>query len=478
MFEGNIDNLFIYKGSLWRQIYNGGILLIFSIMFSYVGLGQQTRVNGQHTDERSLISRNARAGANVSFSPYLIKDPSINDFMDISPRGISVYSSIEAKLLGRPECRIYPDEYERFVDLLTNYSMDKIIREYQLKGTQRWGSDKAFDINPGRNEFRFGANPRLPLSGLRVAVDPGHIANYMELAEIEGKYVKMRSGAIEPETEINFFEAELTLPTAYLIKRSLESLGASVFITRIRPGRSVDGLTFEEWKLRELDKLLDEEVAEGNFTAAEAKNWKRRATEKELFKWYNEEDLEKRVAIINQFNPHLTLVVHFNVHEPNWANRDAEGYLVPTDENYVMAFVPGAFLKEELVEIEDRIHFLRLLLTDQVDQSIQLAESFIVASQYQTHLSPVNPSQNLSYLELNSIKTNIPGVYARNLRLTRKVKSPICYGESLCQDNVEEAVILNRKDKMIQGIPYSSRLESVAEAYVNAVLEFAGAIGK
>ena len=53
------------------------------------------------------------------------------------------------------------------------------------------------------------------------------------------------------------------------------------------------------------------------------------------------------------------------------------------------------------------------------------------------------------------------------------IQGPLCYGESLCQDNVVEALALNKRDVEIGGIPTSSRLEDVAKAYIRTVISFA-----
>lgn len=452
------------------------LVLIYSLSSNQ--LNAQTSGDELTDAARSISSRNARQGADFRFSSYLMKDPTVEDMIEVSPRGINIYANPEAKRLGLVECRIYPDEYERFANLLMYYSMSDIIREYQRKGSSRWSPNQSFDIPDGISEFQFGSDPRKPLMGLRVALDPGHIAGYQELAELEDKYVKMREGSVFSDKEAFIYEAELTLVTAFLIQRSLESLGANVFITRQRPGRSVDGFTFEDWKETELDQMIDKEISRGKLSPSEAQKWKRDASEKDLFNWYNALDLEKRAAIINNFSPHLTLVIHYNVHEPNYNKRDDEGYFEPTEENYAMVFVPGAFTSSELTSVEDRIHFLRLLMTDQVRNSLILAEAFIESSQYQTGVPPVSKDSSLSYLSENCLATDVKGVYARNLRLTRKIRSPLCYGESLCQDNIEEIKKLSQKDKSIKGIPYSSRLEEIAAAYTNTVLEFAGFIGK
>ena len=79
----------------------------------------------------------------------------------------------------------------------------------------------------------------------------------------------------------------------------------------------------------------------------------------------------------------------------------------------------------------------------------------------------------MGYLRNACILTESPGVYARNLTLTNLVQGPLCYGESLCQDNVVETLILNKKDIEVHGVPTSSRVQDVAKAYIQATIQFA-----
>jgi hypothetical protein len=56
--------------------------------------------------------------------------------------------------------------------------------------------------------------------------------------------------------------------------------------------------------------------------------------------------------------------------------------------------------------------------------------------------------------------------------MTRLVHGPICYGESLVQNNLQEALRLAKLDTEVQGYPCSSRIKQVATAYFEAIKEF------
>ena len=61
------------------------------------------------------------------------------------------------------------------------------------------------------------------------------------------------------------------------------------------------------------------------------------------------------------------------------------------------------------------------------------------------------------------------GIFCRNLCLTRLVKGPICYGETLIQNNLQEALELSQHQTMIEGIPCPKRVIDVAEAYYETI---------
>ncbi len=90
---------------------------------------------------------------------------------------------------------------------------------------------------------------------------------------------------------------------------------------------------------------------------------------------------------------------------------------------------------------------------------------------------PAALDSNAVYLKENSMKTEVKGVYCRNLTLTRKVKGILCYGESLYQDNIYECRALSKNDGSVSlnspnGMQTSKRVEEVAEAYFNGILNY------
>ncbi len=135
-----------------------------------------------------------------------------------------------------------------------------------------------------------------------------------------------------------------------------------------------------------------------------------------------------------------------------------------------MAFIGGAFTAGDLAKPENRLHFLRLLLTDQLNRSQQLAGATVKNFSQQLNI-PIARSSDATYLLNNCISTSSPGVFCRNLVLCRKINSVLVYGESLYQDNEKECLELMKCDVDAYGVRTSARLVKVAQSYYDAVID-------
>lgn len=270
------------------------------------------------------------------------------------------------------------------------------------------------------------------LKGLKIAIDPGHLGG--DYAIIEERYI-----SIPPN--LRFDEGTLNLLTAKALKKLLEEAGAQVLLTKEQNSSAVYEKSFSSW--------LQESKSKD-------------------FRIYNSLDLRARAQKINDSHPDLTIVIHYNAH----GNRDAVTLEnIPADKNYNMVFVGGSFCKGELNEFEGRYAFLRLLVTSDLERSIQLSQEILNSFTQHLQVPPVKESDEIPYLKKASRYIH-EGVYARNLALTRLVKGPICYGETLCQDCLQESQRLNAKDFTLDGITGPKRAEQVAQAYFEGIANF------
>lgn len=323
-------------------------------------------------------------------------------------------------------------------------------------------------------------DPKRPLSGLRVAVDPGHIGG--KWAHLEMRFMKFthRDDLVVKEGDISFY-------VAMQIREQLTTLGATVFLTRPDTGMSSLEKPFNEWLLNPAEiavalerlSLESPELKQKPALQVEFNQLKERLKRHEpidvnqyplLFNdIYVRYDLLSRADKINNFNPHISFVIHFN------SKHFLVGKNEPVTDNFNLAFVPGAITAKELGDPIRRSEFARLALTDDFEKSTLLCESLVrnlvnfteVLPRYTKPEELYEPNLNMLYastpLDSQFYAQESTGVYSRNLFLTRKIKGTFCYGESLHQDNEAEA------ERLVA--PERWRLNQIAGAYVQAVLD-------
>lgn len=285
--------------------------------------------------------------------------------------------------------------------------------------------------------------PKKSLANCKIAIDPGHFGG--KYSHLEQRFVEMHS----TDSLIAFNEGDLTLLTALYLKELLEEKGAEVFLTRTKKAEGALSPNFFQ------------------FLQTQPDLWLTQKTLTQLFRGiYNGLDLYARADKINTFKPDVTVIIHYNAHDS-----EGEKYTSTTDKNFNMVFIPGSFGRGELKEKKARYEFMRLLVTSDFFLSEQFSKIVLKKLNEQLQVPSVMPLDGARYLETASIEVE-QGVYARNLAMTRLVHGPLCYGESLVQNNLAEALRLSKLDTEIQGYPCSSRLKQVALAYFRAIQEF------
>ena len=365
----------------------------------------------------------------------LQKDPEIQSFYEVTSDSLHIYASFEDKQKQIPEFTLYFGQREK-----------------------------------PKKDFPSFDNPHMPLKGLRVAIDPGHIGG--SYAKMEEKYVEMLPNPEKLIYEpISFHEGELAVITAKKLAKKLESLGAKVLLTKTNPGEIVYKKPFEDWYKEDIAKAIDfmaSYQSDPTLKQKEAQWWTDKASPSELFrKAYVYLDLDRRADLINAFNPHVTVSCHYN----QGCGYTQDGKCLGTDVDYTLFFVPGAFTKgdqkneafgqKSLKNARSRYEFVRFIVSDDIEQSIDLAQTAIGYSRQILKLPILN---NANYSPAQCIH-NSPGIYHRNLSLIRLVHSPILYGEPLLQDNFNNAKILaSNPDALI---------DRVVHIYYRSILDWA-----
>lgn len=389
--------------------------------------------------------------------PFLIKHPGLHEQVWLDSSGVTLYSSAEDRLAFNAESRIEWEEAQTFLKLMERYPLKEAVEVYLKKGI---GS---FPDSIGNSKSAVRPLPK-SLEGLRVALDPGHLAGNRREARMENRIMEISGKEYGVRGRMRFYEADLAYQTAMLLKNRLEEAGAEVLISR-GEGESALGIRFKHWYKKCFEGQLEWDYERGNIDEEFYDFLKNKADRKDVFySYFRRKDFEARARKINAWKPDLTFIIHYNAH--------ASGKLDAHEDNFSMAFVGGGFTRNELSEAEHRIEFLRLLLSEDLSESVDLSSHFIDTHRKGLKVPPVPVVNELPYLNRSSVYTGVEGVYSRNLFMSRAIHGPICFGESLMQENIYEAQALSKRDYKEKGIKTSKRVKEVADAYFEAVEKF------
>jgi N-acetylmuramoyl-L-alanine amidase len=394
------------------------------------------------------------------FDAYLNFRGSLNNLVKFENNAVVFYNSKNQK-----EFTIYDDEVNMLAEFFENNSLTDQIKLLKQKGLKKYSKRQrdSIWINIEDTKNLPKKQTKLPLLGYKIALDAGHFGTNLNDAAIEQKYLYFAKDSLSKTGDsIKIFESSLTFNTTQLLEKMLTAKGATVFNSRDSANHTSYNCTynyfFKYHKKRVLDSLRDKEIV-----SLERHEKLLNATPYKFFwDFFRDHDLANRAAKINGFNPHLTLIVHYNVEEKNkpWTHT--------TKRNFTMAFIGGAFTEETLNKVENRFHFLRLLLTSQLNYSEKLAKLTVANFNKKLQIQ-IASQQDADYLKDNCTSTKSSGVFCRNLILCRLINSPLVYGESLYQDNDKECLELMKTNLAFEGIATNERNLLVAKSYYEAI---------
>jgi N-acetylmuramoyl-L-alanine amidase len=299
-----------------------------------------------------------------------------------------------------------------------------------------------------------------PLSGLKIALDPGHLG---------GKWAKMEERWFQVGPSEPVQEGDLVLRVARLLAPRLRELGAKVSFIRnsnepIMAKRPDD---FQELARKILIKngvpQPRTDVLDPNEPAKEQTiRWQSEI----LFYRYSE--IRRRAALVNfKLHPDLVLCLHLN----------AEGWGDPnnptlTDTNHLHLLVNGSYLAEELEFDDERFEMIRRLLSRAYGEELPLADTIAAAMARETGL-PV-----YQYPTTNSTtKVGTSGyVYARNLLATRLYRCPVVYCEPYVMNSKDVFARIQVGDykgaRAINGLERKSIFREYADSVVDGLVDY------
>ncbi|MEO6903416.1 MAG: N-acetylmuramoyl-L-alanine amidase [Bacteroidia bacterium] len=426
---------------IYKHLTKSFALALFSITISISAFSQDSLIN--YYNKKVLT--------------YLDKQKALSPYYLIDKSGIKIFASSYNKSICKTEFAIDWHQLQAFKTVLKNCNQTKVAEIYS--------SGKFSDsINCIANHLAKKLTNNIGfLSGYKIAIDAGHVAGDFVTGQIEQKFLKFGPNpSCNIVDSIFIAEGVLTYATASLLKDSLEKYGAAVFLTRPFNGSTAFGITFEDWLKDNFNNTIEQYYRSGKISMEKKKWYLTKATKREKFRLvFKDIDLRKRAEIINDYQPDFTIIIHFNVDETN------TGWTKPGNKNFNMAFVGGAFMGGDLSNIDKRFEFLRLLITNELEESIILSSKTL--NSFEKNLGIKTASfKDATYLPKGCLSTEKNGVYCRNLQLTRYIHSPLVYGETLYQDNINECVLLNKEIDKTK----NKRVQEIANAYFIGVKNY------
>ena len=282
-----------------------------------------------------------------------------------------------------------------------------------------------------------------PLSGLRIAVDPGHIGG--EWSRMEERWYRGTGGY-----EVK--EGELTLATAILLKKQLESLGAKVWLLRnkTQPVTKLRPPDFEPLARQVLKSRGKDPVGSDLHRASQS-----------LF--YRAHEIRRRAQVINtRIKPDITLCLHLNAE--SWGNPEKPTMV---SRNHFHLLINGTYSARELRLEDNRFHLLKRLFQRTHDEELALNRSIAKAMAEETGLPPYIYTTNNAKL----IDTANPYIYARNLLANRVYHCPVVFLEPYVMNNPEVYKRISMGDYAGKSKIAGAMRKSLIREYADGVTE-------
>jgi N-acetylmuramoyl-L-alanine amidase len=282
------------------------------------------------------------------------------------------------------------------------------------------------------------APPDQPLSGLKIAIDPGHIGG--EWAKIEERWFVIGS-------EKPVCEGDMTLHVAQLLKPRLEALGATVSLVRdkaepVTAIRPTSLLTLaQESSPQEKSPATLQKLADRLF--------------------YRTAEIHARAEIVNQtLKPDLVLCLHFNAEA--WGDPNAPTLI---DRSHLHLLLNGAYTDDELQLADQRFALLHKLLQRTHEEEVRVGSS--VAATF-AQISGLPPYTYHADSKKVRPVAHIPYLWVRNLLANRLYDCPVIFMEPYVMNSTIDYARIQAGDydglRDIAGKPRPSIFREYADA--------------
>ena len=299
-----------------------------------------------------------------------------------------------------------------------------------------------------------------PLSGLKIALDPGHLG---------GSWAKMEERWFQVDDSKPVQEGDLTLRVARLLATRLRDLGANVSFVRNddEPTTAKRPDDFRELARKVLIRNGVPQPRADVLDSTDPEKEKTIRWQSEIL-FYRYSEIRRRAALVNfKLHPDLVLCLHFN----------AEGWGDPTspmltDTNHFHLLVNGSYLAEELQFDDQRFEMIRRLLSRAYEEELPLADTIAAAMARETGLPPyAYPTTD------STTKVGTSGyVYARNLLATRLYRCPVVYCEPYVMNSKDVFARIQAGDyegtRNINGVERKSVFREYVDSVADGLIEY------
>ncbi|MBV9391605.1 MAG: N-acetylmuramoyl-L-alanine amidase [Verrucomicrobia bacterium] len=299
-----------------------------------------------------------------------------------------------------------------------------------------------------RRAGQFLPNEKQPLSGVSIAIDPGHLG---------GEWARMEERWFQIGNSTPVAEGDMTLRVAKLLAPKLQEFGARVTLVRSETSPLT---TFRPEQLAATPSSHPQLNLPYNPSSMNDPGQHSLVSTEAQLLFYRVAEIRERAKVINeQIRPDLTLCLHFNA-EP-WGDPE-HPTLVQT--NHLHLLVNGAYSNAELSYDDVRFCMLRRILDRCFSEELPLSETIAPSMAATTRLPPY------SYTTSSARPIGKTGyVWARNLLANRIYDGPVLYLEPYVMNSFE---VFDR----IQAGEYQGSREFNGIMRVNIYEEYAAAV--
>ena len=299
-----------------------------------------------------------------------------------------------------------------------------------------------------------------PLSGLRIALDPGHLG---------GDWAKMEERWFQVDSTQPVQEGDLTLKVARLLATRLRELGAKIFFVR-NGNEPVTAKRPDDFRELARKILIRNGVPQPRADVLDPNDPEKEQTirwQSEIL-FYRYSEIRRRAALVNfKLHPDLVLCLHFN----------AEGWGDPnnptlTDINHLHLLVNGSYLQQELEYDDERFEMIRRLLSRAYDEELPLADTIANEMARETQL----PAYQYPTANSTTKVGNSGYVYARNLLATRLYRCPVVYCEPYVMNSNDAFARIQAGDyegtRNVNGLERKSIFREYADSVTDGLIEY------